>query len=189
MSLGILQSYVPNQGDAWQYTLDVLSRFYEHALTRTESDNVRADAGRHPFELTMRAPDGEAQELIGEYTEAARRMGRRTAELHLALADLGLDTAGICHTIRERLGHLGRERGDGRLELLPHLVHHRPEHVLLGREVGVEAAVGHPGRGGAQPGRRVLLFRSPHSNSASGEAPHDRHAHEYRLHSANEECA
>src|SRR5207302_10279005 len=42
MTLAILQGFVPNQGDAWQYTLDVLSSFYERALA------VRDGDGREP---------------------------------------------------------------------------------------------------------------------------------------------
>ena len=33
-TLGILHGFVPNQGDAWKYTLDVVSHFYETALAR-----------------------------------------------------------------------------------------------------------------------------------------------------------
>ncbi len=32
ISLGILHGFVPNQGDAWKYTLDVLGTFFETAL-------------------------------------------------------------------------------------------------------------------------------------------------------------
>src|SRR5207245_5684929 len=31
ITLGILQSYVPNRGDAWQYTLKALAPYYEQA--------------------------------------------------------------------------------------------------------------------------------------------------------------
>jgi maltose alpha-D-glucosyltransferase/alpha-amylase len=50
---GILQQFVKNQGDAWQYTL--------HSL--------------------------EAREPLGNYLPSAQLLGKRTAEMHAALAD------------------------------------------------------------------------------------------------------
>ena len=32
-TLAIVHDFVPNEGDAWQYTLDALSRFYERVVT------------------------------------------------------------------------------------------------------------------------------------------------------------
>ncbi len=86
MSVAVLQGLVPNQGDAWQYTIDSLSRFFEQALTHKESDQVRYYAKRHPFALMHEEISGESQELIGTYVESARLLGQRTAELHLALS-------------------------------------------------------------------------------------------------------
>ena len=34
--LAILQGYIPNQGDAWNYTIDALSRYFEQALASTD---------------------------------------------------------------------------------------------------------------------------------------------------------
>ena len=33
VTLAVLHSFVPNQSDAWQYTLDYLTEYYERALT------------------------------------------------------------------------------------------------------------------------------------------------------------
>jgi maltose alpha-D-glucosyltransferase/alpha-amylase len=85
-SVAMLQSFVPNQGEAWQYTIDSLSRFFEQALTRPETDSLRQYASRHPFTLMNDPMPAEAQELIGTYSESARLLGQRTGELHLALA-------------------------------------------------------------------------------------------------------
>jgi len=73
-TLAMLQGLVANQGDGWQWTLEELDRYFEScasaglpAESRTdESDLVRAHAGI--------------------YLEAAGTLGRRTAEMHLALA-------------------------------------------------------------------------------------------------------
>jgi len=34
VQVAVLHGYVPNEGDAWRYTLDSLSRFFAAALTR-----------------------------------------------------------------------------------------------------------------------------------------------------------
>jgi maltose alpha-D-glucosyltransferase/alpha-amylase len=66
-SLAVLTAYVPNQGDAWQWTQEELNEYF----------------GRAAGDLRP--------ELVGDYLEAARCIGRRTAELHRALASDGED--------------------------------------------------------------------------------------------------
>jgi maltose alpha-D-glucosyltransferase / alpha-amylase len=86
ITIGILNGYIPNQGDAWKYTLDVVSHFFEIALaSRTEiAPEDLPDKGLLDL-IKMDVPN-LAQELIGTYFESARLIGERTAELHLALA-------------------------------------------------------------------------------------------------------
>ena len=84
-SLALLQGFVPNQGDAWNYTIDSLSRFFEDALTRSDS-TARKDAASSPLSLIREPLPKEAEALIGTYIDSARLLGRRTAEMHLALA-------------------------------------------------------------------------------------------------------
>ncbi|HVL81615.1 MAG TPA: maltose alpha-D-glucosyltransferase [Actinomycetota bacterium] len=91
-TLAILQGYVSNEGDAWEYTLDALDRFYEDALARPVADSE----GPAPATLTDLAraePPDAAHELIGPYLESARLLGRRTAELHRSLASYRDDDA------------------------------------------------------------------------------------------------
>lgn len=87
ITLGILQGFVRNQGDAWYYTLDSLAAYFERAMAQGATaardlimpvDTALALAGR--------ALPGQAQSLIGSYVESAQLLGQRTAELHLALA-------------------------------------------------------------------------------------------------------
>ncbi len=68
MAQGILQAFVPNQGDAWSYTLESLAEFY--------------GAVRHTSQGT---PPEPARELAGHYLDSAGLLGQRTAEMHLAL--------------------------------------------------------------------------------------------------------
>ena len=76
MTVAILQGFVANQGDAWSYTLDSLSRFFESALTHSIIE-----------------PSLSVKELVGTYGESARLLGQRTAEMHLALASDDRDPA------------------------------------------------------------------------------------------------
>lgn len=91
-SLGTLQAYVENQGDAWQFTLNALAEYYARAIQL---------GGLHPGEMPrdsllalcpQSVPD-EARQRIGAFLDSAELLGRRTAELHLALASAGEDPA------------------------------------------------------------------------------------------------
>jgi maltose alpha-D-glucosyltransferase/alpha-amylase len=85
-TIAILHEFVPNQGDAWRYTLDSLARFYERALTMGIEESDAEIAHRSFLSLAQIDLPARALELIGPYLESARLLGRRTAELHLALS-------------------------------------------------------------------------------------------------------
>ena len=78
----MLQGLVANQGDGWQWTLDELSLFYEAAATCPPP----SDEGAPPTFLSEAHIPKQARERAGLYLEAAALLGRRTAEMHLALA-------------------------------------------------------------------------------------------------------
>ncbi|MBI4605966.1 MAG: putative maltokinase [Planctomycetes bacterium] len=69
--LGLLQAFLPNEGDGWSFTLAALGP----CLERVRSTAAGAARG---------AP-AQGAEVLGDYAPAARLLGRRTAELHLAL--------------------------------------------------------------------------------------------------------
>ncbi len=84
---GIVHTFVPNQGDAWEHTLDALVAYFEEALA-SEVD---------PESLPMPGPlldaataDKEVPEAvrraIGPYLGSARLLGQRTGDLHRTLA-------------------------------------------------------------------------------------------------------
>lgn len=87
VTLAILQGFAPNEGDAWRYTLDALSRYFERVLTQAQITSAAIALPRESLlELTERELPALAYELIGAYLESAQLLGQRTAELHLALA-------------------------------------------------------------------------------------------------------
>jgi maltose alpha-D-glucosyltransferase/alpha-amylase len=86
MTLAILQGFVPNQGDAWKYTLDALGRFYERAMSRPpDAEPVVCPRKSLLARVDEEVPE-HARDLIGPYLVSARQMGQRTAEMHIALS-------------------------------------------------------------------------------------------------------
>ncbi|GAB4361935.1 MAG: maltose alpha-D-glucosyltransferase [Deltaproteobacteria bacterium] len=86
MTLGIFQGFVPNQGDAWHYTLDSLGRYFEQVMARHPSERECALPDRPLIDLAGEGVPEEAGKWLGEYLPAARLLGERTAEMHLALS-------------------------------------------------------------------------------------------------------
>ena len=82
--LAVLQGFVPNEGDVWQFTLKELSRYLENAATKPAS--VQPAPASAIDLLAQSEPDPLAVELMGAYLDAARLLGQRVGELHLALA-------------------------------------------------------------------------------------------------------
>ena len=90
-TVAVLHGFVPNEGDAWGYTLDMLGRYFEREVaesaTRASSDPAEGSV----LDLSGTDTPPEARERIGVYLEFARLLGRRTGELHAALATAGDD--------------------------------------------------------------------------------------------------
>ncbi|HYU63664.1 MAG TPA: maltose alpha-D-glucosyltransferase [Verrucomicrobiae bacterium] len=83
ISIAILQGYVSNQGDAWQYTLNTLAHFFTSPDLTGQKPPVLPRSIVQASKLEL--PD-IASKVIGSYLESAKLLGRRTAELHAALS-------------------------------------------------------------------------------------------------------
>jgi maltose alpha-D-glucosyltransferase/alpha-amylase len=81
-TLAMLQGLVENEGDGWQWTLDELSRYYDNVAILAAPQNLGASAS---FLATDDLPEA-AREHAALSLDAAALLGRRTAEMHLALA-------------------------------------------------------------------------------------------------------
>jgi len=86
MTAGVLHTAVQHQGDAWAFTRDHLGAFYEAALTRRRRHPKPPEVEALSLSTIEQEPPPLARELIGTYLETARLLGRRTAELHIALS-------------------------------------------------------------------------------------------------------
>jgi maltose alpha-D-glucosyltransferase/alpha-amylase len=87
-TVGIMQGFTPNSGDAWSYTLDSIGRYYDKLL----SDPDAAEGIKHAlpkesvFALARKPLPDIARDTIGSYLADAELLGQRTAQMHAALA-------------------------------------------------------------------------------------------------------
>ncbi|HXA08879.1 MAG TPA: putative maltokinase, partial [Chthoniobacterales bacterium] len=73
--VALLQTAVPNEGDAWKLTLDAVGRYFERVLAR-----------KGDLQAAAIAPGPVLDELLGGvYRAKATLLGQRTAGMHLAL--------------------------------------------------------------------------------------------------------
>ncbi|MGE5252864.1 MAG: maltose alpha-D-glucosyltransferase [Planctomycetaceae bacterium] len=85
MTLAILQQFVPNEGDAWKYTLDWLTRFFQQAVAERGKMEGLSIPSSPLLDLTEPDLPPAVGEIIGPYLESARLLGQRTGEMHLSL--------------------------------------------------------------------------------------------------------
>jgi maltose alpha-D-glucosyltransferase/alpha-amylase len=88
-TLAMLQSLIANEGDVWQVTLDELARYYEDCLSFPAPKDIGSPStflDELPTKASPARISAEALEHAGLSLEAAALLGRRTAEMHLALA-------------------------------------------------------------------------------------------------------
>ncbi|MDY0042342.1 MAG: putative maltokinase [Desulforhabdus sp.] len=86
ISIGILQSFVPNRGDSWSYFLDAV-KYYYRGVGASGVKAPTPSAAISFLELSQRPVPPSHVELISEQAlDLAGLLGTRTAELHKALA-------------------------------------------------------------------------------------------------------
>jgi maltose alpha-D-glucosyltransferase/alpha-amylase len=86
-TVALLQGFVPNQGDAWGFTLDALERYFESSMASPFKAATAPLPGRDLMAAARRPLPVEAHRLIEEaYLDAVLLLGRRTGEMHRALA-------------------------------------------------------------------------------------------------------
>ena len=85
ITLATLHGFVPNQGTAWDFMRDELRRFFERALATSRDLKPPPRPEGNLLELSRIEAPAAARELLGSSLAATRLLGRRTAELHLAM--------------------------------------------------------------------------------------------------------
>jgi maltose alpha-D-glucosyltransferase/alpha-amylase len=79
-TLAMLQQLIPSQGDGWTHALGAVGRFYEEIGEQTAADLPAAT-----WANGLVLPDRVTGAMAG-YLDTAATLGRRTAEMHVALA-------------------------------------------------------------------------------------------------------
>jgi maltose alpha-D-glucosyltransferase/alpha-amylase len=82
----ILQQFVPNQGDLFEYTLDAVGEYFERAAAYALPPGTGPLGSAALLEAARTDPPDVAVDAIGSYLDTARMLGTRTGELHLVLA-------------------------------------------------------------------------------------------------------
>ena len=86
MSLGILQAFVPNVGDAWQFTMKSLSSFWIEVRKYAQAHLGSVPQYTGPVSAHGQKLPAPVFDYISPYIDAVHLLAKRTAELHLALA-------------------------------------------------------------------------------------------------------
>ncbi|MDB4981786.1 MAG: trehalose synthase, partial [Myxococcales bacterium] len=85
-TLAVLQAFVPNEGTAWTHAKESLRRYFERVLIRQRDAPAPSDAPPRLLDLAATAAPPAFAEVVGGYLDTAALLGRRTADLHRALA-------------------------------------------------------------------------------------------------------
>ena len=85
-TLAVLYEFVPNEGDAWNYTRDALRDFFQNALASQAKAEQFPITAASLLDVAQRPASPQALAMVGPYLESARLLGQRTGELHVTLA-------------------------------------------------------------------------------------------------------
>ncbi|MEN8780056.1 MAG: maltose alpha-D-glucosyltransferase [Desulfobacterales bacterium] len=90
-TLALLQGYVVNQGDAWEYTLNILDRYFEQIIARGIARENAPVLRAGLLQLIDADPPAEVVELADFYPASVRTLAKRTAQMHQVLAEASAD--------------------------------------------------------------------------------------------------
>jgi maltose alpha-D-glucosyltransferase/alpha-amylase len=89
LAIGLLLEYVPNESDAWTYTLDSVGRYLTEIATIKKKIKDLPKLPKSILEIDHKNIPQLLLDLIGPiYIDMVSLLARRTAELHIALASL-----------------------------------------------------------------------------------------------------
>jgi maltose alpha-D-glucosyltransferase/alpha-amylase len=83
--LGVLQRFVPHDGDAWQYTLRMLDRFSHDVRDRPAPMPAAALSASALLTATEAGLPPQVEERLADYLSVASQLGQCTGELHRVL--------------------------------------------------------------------------------------------------------
>jgi maltose alpha-D-glucosyltransferase/alpha-amylase len=86
-ALGLMMEFVPNQGDAWSYAVEAVDRYFEKLLEIKHEIETKPPRPSKALRAQVQdIPESFLGLADGFFMEMMALLGRRTGELHLALA-------------------------------------------------------------------------------------------------------
>lgn len=151
ITIALLHTYVPNEGDAWGYSLDAIGDYLDDALGQLGEIEEIAPPTDDLLLLAEYEVPARVSRLIGPYLESTRLLARRTAQMHVALArsegDPAFDPEPFTDFHRRALSHAMDSAVKGALRTLRRRLDDLADDVLdraqyvLDREDDVRAIV------------------------------------------------
>jgi maltose alpha-D-glucosyltransferase/alpha-amylase len=92
-TIAVLEEYVPNEDDGWDYVVDALAHGLEEALTNGTDVGLPAAVAPRGVVSTPEQDPEMVHPVVGPHLEWASLLGQRTAEMHLALTSDNRDPA------------------------------------------------------------------------------------------------
>jgi maltose alpha-D-glucosyltransferase/alpha-amylase len=131
ITLGILQELVANEGDGWRHALGELEGYFRRTCPTLGSQVFKERHDDIEWKLGEDDPPPPAPQAIGAYLREAAVLGKRTAELHRALAtdkcDRALAPEPVTATDLTSWAEEARGQAQRALELLGRTQHDQPE--------------------------------------------------------------
>jgi maltose alpha-D-glucosyltransferase/alpha-amylase len=93
ITLGVLEQFIPNQGTAWRYSREEVGRFYETVLTEARDQPPPELPSTPLLTLSRQSVPDALRARIPAYLDSIQLLGKRTADLHRALAETDGDDA------------------------------------------------------------------------------------------------
>ena len=96
MPLAMVQEAVANQGDAWEYVMDSLQRYFETVLAQPKGEKVPDSRTGWAEPLHFDTLEPNVQDLIGGiFADRVHLLGERTGDMHRALVKMGSEDFGV----------------------------------------------------------------------------------------------
>jgi maltose alpha-D-glucosyltransferase/alpha-amylase len=94
-TVAVLHEYVQNESDAYSWYQDALGRFFDGVLSHLDSGVVgrTTSTNRHPLDLLEAELPVDFELIAGDILPSVELLGRRTGDLHVALASIPGDGA------------------------------------------------------------------------------------------------
>lgn len=86
-TMAMLQEFVESEGDGWSFSLNDLQQYFSQAAIRFGLGDIAPLMDLPLLEGSLEEPPLDFVAMTGEYLQAIEMLGRRTAELHMALAE------------------------------------------------------------------------------------------------------